>query len=70
MVKNVRRYVASTAQELTTPVTTQMGHVTKAVSRAIKDVSARKVGWKSHHSNTGILITFFLVFNEFRIVLM
>ena len=56
MARTVRKPVASTAPEIL--VTTQMGHVTTAVSLAIKDVCARKVSWKTRHSNTGILMIF------------
>ena len=45
MARTVRKPVASTAPDIL--VTTQMGHVTRAVSLATKDVSARKVSRKT-----------------------
>ena len=47
MVRTVRRPVVSIVQDLTI-VTTQMGHVTRAVNLGIKDVSVLKVSRKTN----------------------
>ena len=47
MVRTVRRPVVSTVQDLTILVTTQMGHVTRAVSLATKDIYVLKVSGKA-----------------------
>ena len=48
MVKTVRRPVASNVQDLTILVTTQMDHVTRAVSLATKDICVLKVSGKTN----------------------
>ena len=49
MARTVRRPVASTVQDLTILVTTQMGHVTRAVTLATKDVYVLKVSQKTNN---------------------